>query len=134
MLKVFQSGEELGLIMTLHVDSVDEAIQFINTFAPEHLVVYSEKARKFISKIRNVGVMSINTPSVYLDYVAGPSHVLPTNLTAKWRGLLTPLDFMKPIAIVQGYVRDDVSLGLKICEIERFRYHCETLRKLLECK
>ena len=125
-------SETMGQYITLLADNVDQIIQFINSFAPEHLVIYSDHPKRIVSKIKNTGVTSINTPSPYLDYVAGPSHVLPTNLSSKWRGLLTPIDFMKPIAIVEGFKKELIKLGIKIAEIEGFKYHRESLRRKAE--
>ncbi|OYT27195.1 MAG: histidinol dehydrogenase [Thermoprotei archaeon ex4572_64] len=71
-------SNDLGKYYLIHVNDVNEAVELINDLAPEHLVVYSNDAWRIASRVENVGVVSINTPSPFLDYAAGISHVLPT--------------------------------------------------------
>ncbi|GAJ16457.1 unnamed protein product, partial [marine sediment metagenome] len=66
-------------IMVL-VSNIDEAIELVNLYAPEHLSLMISDASSVIHRIHNAGCMFIgeNSPVVLGDYIAGPSHVLPT--------------------------------------------------------
>lgn len=115
------------------VNGPGECLNVINEVAPEHASIWGIKMPA--GSIRNAGAVSESTPSALIDYVAGPSHVLPTSGSARWRGVLTPVDFMKPIAHVEPLNRDEaaelgkwaVMLGLR----EGFRLHAESIRDWL---
>ncbi len=124
--------ERMGQFVALLADSVDQAVEFINAFAPEHLVVYSSRPKDVVRRVRSCGIVSVNAPSAYVDYVAGPSHVLPTSSSARWQGALTPLDFLKPLVIVECVRRELIEVGIKLSEIEGFRRHGESLRAIME--
>lgn len=85
-------------------DGWEAASRFINALAPEHLLVYAEIGRKGLKEIRSAGVVSYGRhPSgVFLDYYAGPSHVLPTDGWASIRGGLTVLDYVKLLPTVRA--------------------------------
>lgn len=123
-------SNDLGKYYLIHVNDVNEAVELINDLAPEHLVVYSNDAWRIASRVENVGVVSINTPSPFLDYAAGISHVLPTSGAARWRGIVTPLDFMKPIGIVENLDKELIEASIMLAEIEKFKYHRESLRNI----
>lgn len=82
----------------------DAASQFIEALAPEHLLIYAEIGKGRLRDIRNAGVVSYgrNASGVFLDYYAGPSHVLPTNGWASIRGGLTVLDYVKLLPTVRS--------------------------------
>ncbi|MGC8909966.1 MAG: histidinol dehydrogenase [Infirmifilum sp.] len=93
-------------------DSLDEAIEFANDYAPEHLEVHVSDSLLFqvLSRIKNAGSIFIGKygPVPLGDYVVGTNHVLPTGGWAKKRGSLGALDFMKLIDVT--YVADPTSL------------------------
>jgi len=82
------------------VDSVDEAIELANGFAPEHLSIPESSLLK---KIRHAGSVFIgpNSPEAAGDYASGPNHVLPTSGAARLRGGLAVTDFVKVISTQQ---------------------------------
>jgi len=82
------------------VDSLDEAAELSNAFAPEHLSIHHPE---LIPKIRHAGSIFIGPYSVEAagDYAAGPNHVLPTNGVARLRGGLSAADYVKVISIQQ---------------------------------
>ncbi len=84
-------------------DSWEAAARFINTLAPEHILVYARVGWRNLRMIRNAGVVSYGpaSSSVFLDYYAGPSHVLPTEGMASIRGGLTVLDYVKLLPVVK---------------------------------
>jgi histidinol dehydrogenase len=82
----------------LVVDSLDQAIELSNAFAPEHLSVPS---RSLLKKIRHAGSVFVgaHSPEAAGDYAAGPNHVLPTNGAARLRGGLSAVDYVKVISV-----------------------------------
>jgi len=85
------------------VESIDEAIKVSNKFAPEHLELIVDNARSHLKKIKNAGAIFLgpNTPEAVGDYVAGPSHVLPTSKSAKYSSGLSVFDFLKRTSITE---------------------------------
>ncbi|RXR18999.1 histidinol dehydrogenase [Flavobacterium amnicola] len=67
------------------VNNIQEAIAFINDYAPEHFIVCSKKETFFVENIRNAGSVFIGnyTPESAGDYASGTNHILPTNGYAK---------------------------------------------------
>lgn len=79
------------------VASMDEALELANLYAPEHLCLMVNNVSDLLEKVSNTGcVVTGSRATVVLgDYVAGPSHVLPTGGTARFSSPLNVLDFMK---------------------------------------
>lgn len=82
----------------LVVDSLDQAVELSNDFAPEHLSIPS---RSLLKKIRHAGSVFVgpHSPEAAGDYAAGPNHVLPTNGAARLRGGLSAADYVKVISV-----------------------------------
>ncbi|MFC2044214.1 histidinol dehydrogenase [Chloroflexota bacterium] len=79
------------------VDSIEQAIELANLYAPEHLCLMIEKAPRYTDQIYNAGCIFIGERATVVlgDYIAGPSHVLPTGGTARFSSPLNINDFMK---------------------------------------
>lgn len=79
------------------VDSIEQAIEFSNKKAPEHLEICYKNSKKDINKYKNYGSLFIGNYSaeVYGDYCSGTNHVLPTNEVSKYSGGLSVFDFVK---------------------------------------
>ena len=77
--------------------NMDQAVEVANLLAPEHLQIIVKNPRSVLKKIKNAGAIFIGpyTPVTVGDYVAGPSHVLPTGGTARFFSGLCIGDFMK---------------------------------------
>jgi len=84
-----------GLIVI--VKTLEQAIELANLYAPEHLSLMIRNAGRYISRIRNAGCICAGhySPVVLGDYVAGPSHALPTGGSARFSSPLTVQDFLK---------------------------------------
>jgi len=95
-----ESLEKRGIIAV--VANMDEAIELANLYAPEHLCLMVDKATSYIDRIANAGCIVVGgEPTVVLgDYVAGPSHVLPTGGTARFSSPLNVSDFVKIINLI----------------------------------
>ena len=84
--------------------SMEQAVEFSNMLAPEHLSIHDES---LIAGIRNAGSVFVGpwSPEAAGDYASGPNHVLPTSGAARLRGGLSAVDFVKVIS-VQELTRD----------------------------
>ncbi|MFC1737915.1 histidinol dehydrogenase, partial [Planctomycetota bacterium] len=83
---------------------IDEAIERANEFAAEHLQIQcGDESRKIADKIVNAGAIFIGeySPVVVGDYWAGPSHTLPTGISAKFCSPLSANDFIKSTSIIE---------------------------------
>jgi histidinol dehydrogenase len=83
-------------------ESLDEAFELANTYAPEHLCLLIENAWQHTGKVRNAGGVFVgeSSPEALGDYVAGPSHVMPTGGSARYASPLSVNDFLKITSLV----------------------------------
>mgnify|MGYP000244580047 CR=1 FL=1 len=134
---VIQSLKNYGAILI--ANDLDEAIDFVNNYAPEHLelIIKEELILQTLNKIHNAGSIFIgNYTAVALgDYVLGTNHVLPTSMWAKRRGGLSILDFIKIIDI--QYVNERGlyivgKYGIIMAEAEGLINHAEAIKVRLE--
>jgi histidinol dehydrogenase len=88
--------------MVVVTDSPEQAMAVANFIAPEHLEIQTADNEALVAMVRNAGAVFCGryAPASLGDYVAGPSHVLPTNGTARFASALTVHDFMKDVHIV----------------------------------
>jgi histidinol dehydrogenase len=79
------------------VASVEEAIEVANALAPEHLCVSVKDAARYLPQIRYAGGIFLGefSAEVMADYVAGPSHVMPTGGTARFASALSVRNFVR---------------------------------------
>ena len=98
-----------GILMVV-VKSVADGVKAINEFAPEHLELLTKNPMDAMKGIRSAGAVFLGqwTPEPAGDFVAGPSHVLPTGGAANMFSGLTPDDFRRRHSFVQ-YTRGDLS-------------------------
>lgn len=96
-------------IRLLVVPSLDAGIDVCNRFAPEHLELLLPKPQRWVSKIRAAGAIFMGrwTPEAAGDFVAGPSHVLPTGGSARLFSGLTVDDFRRRTSLVR-FTRADL--------------------------
>ncbi|HJQ81819.1 MAG TPA: histidinol dehydrogenase [Lacipirellulaceae bacterium] len=100
-----QSLESFGALIL--VSGRDEAAQLANTLASEHLHITCAEPEDMLGKIRNAGAVFLGpySPVALGDYVAGPSHVLPTGATARFASGLSSTDFLRSHSVIQ-YTRE----------------------------
>jgi histidinol dehydrogenase len=81
---------------------LETAVRLADEFAPEHLCLSVRKPERWIDHIRNAGGLFLGEHSfeVLGDYVAGPSHIMPTGGTSKWASPVNVLDFVKIVNVV----------------------------------
>ncbi len=90
-----------GLIVL--VESLEVAAAFANEFAPEHLELEIEDPWALLPQIRHAGAIFLghSTPEAVGDYLAGPSHTLPTSGAARYASALGVETFIKHSSIIQ---------------------------------
>lgn len=88
-----------GIILT---PDLETAVRLADEFAPEHLCISVRNPADWIESVRHAGGLFLGEHSfeVLGDYVAGPSHVMPTGGTARFASPLNVLDFVKVISVV----------------------------------
>ncbi len=84
--------------------SANESIDIANELAPEHLELYISDPFEKLFLIKNAGAVFLggNTPEALGDYVAGPSHVLPTGGTARFFSPLDAVSFLKRTSVISA--------------------------------
>lgn len=117
------------------VDSPEAAIRVADLVAPEHLELLCETPEELVPLVHNAGAIFCGpwSPASIGDYVAGPSHVLPTYGTARFASALTVDDFMKHHHVVtvdrsayrSGQLADAVEA---LAEAEGLDAHAESIR------
>jgi histidinol dehydrogenase len=87
----------------VRVPDLDEAIEFANAFAPEHLELLEEDARPRAGRVRTAGCVFVGRygATAFGDYVAGSNHVLPTAKAGRFSGPLGPGTFRRRISTVE---------------------------------
>jgi histidinol dehydrogenase len=95
-----QSLNEYGALVLARDES--EAARLTDQFAPEHLHISTSSPQDMLSRIQNAGAIFLghDTPVAVGDYVAGPSHVLPTGGTARFANGLAASDFLKRSSVI----------------------------------
>ena len=83
-------------------DTMDEAVEFANELAPEHLEVCCENPMEYIGRLDNAGSVFLGnySPEPLGDYFAGPNHVLPTGGTARFFSPLSVDAFIKKSSFI----------------------------------
>jgi len=117
-------------LVKLEYASLDKAVEKVNKIAPEHLELLVKNPDSLLKKVKNAGAVfaGYQTPTAAGDYLAGPSHVLPTNTSAKFSSGLSVLTFLKRTSYTQmnknykqGYKEIAVFAGS-----EGMKYHKES--------
>lgn len=100
LVKAVKGEVDKGFIVLTR--NIGEAVEVVNLLAPEHLEIMVKNPRNVVKKIRNAGAIFIGpyTPVAVGDYIAGPSHVLPTGGTARFFSGLGVKDFVKSSHII----------------------------------
>jgi histidinol dehydrogenase len=116
-----------------HVSSLDDAIELSNEYAPEHLIIETEKARAWLPKVRNAGSVFLGawTPETMGDYCSGTNHVLPTYGFARAYSGLSLTDFLKRMTVqelTEDGLRDLGPTAITIAEMEGLDAHANAVQ------
>ena len=97
-------------ILIVVAKSVAEGLDVVNRFAPEHFEIMTKDATKVMKGVRSAGAVFAGpwTPESAGDFVAGPSHVLPTGGAANMFNGLTPDDFRRRHSFV-AFTKGDLA-------------------------
>ncbi|MGB4609881.1 MAG: histidinol dehydrogenase [Saccharofermentanales bacterium] len=111
----------------------EDLISVINYIAPEHVSIQHQAAAEIIPQIKYAGAVFQGnySPEAVGDYVAGPSHVLPTNRSARFSHGLNVNDFLTSHAIInigQATFQKIVDPAIKVAEAEGLFCHAESLK------
>jgi len=95
-----QSLEAFGTLIL--VRDKREACEITDMIAPEHLHIATDNAEELLGQLHNAGAVFMGnySPVALGDYVAGPSHVLPTGGTARWASGLSANDFLRSHSVI----------------------------------
>lgn len=87
----------------IYKTTIEKAIIRVNDIAPEHLELLVKEPKKIVKYIKNAGAIfaGYNTATAVGDYWAGPSHVLPTNASAKYSSGLSVMTFLKRSSYIE---------------------------------
>jgi histidinol dehydrogenase len=132
-----QSIERRGGIVV--VPDLDSAFELANAYAPEHLCLLLEEPWQHVGKVRNAGGIFLGERSfeVLGDYVAGPSHIMPTGGTARYASPVNVDDFRKVISLVglnEAALRRIGPAAARLADAEGLTGHAAAVRARLDEK
>jgi histidinol dehydrogenase len=121
------------------VDSPRDAIAVSNAIAPEHLELMVADPEALLPLVRHAGAVFAGawSPASVGDYVAGPSHVLPTFGSARFGEALTVADFVKHVHVVtldEPGLRSVGPYVVTLAEEEGLPAHAQSIRLRLEAR
>jgi histidinol dehydrogenase len=120
-----------------------EAVELVNELAPEHVELMVKDPLSLAGRVENAGALFLGSYAATAlgDYVAGPSHILPTGGYARAYSGLSTKDFVKEVSFVSCTPQGLEEAGwaaVKLAELEGFKLHArsieERLRRLREAK
>jgi histidinol dehydrogenase len=122
-----------GLSAIFVVSDLVEAVDVVNAVAPEHLELAVEQPLELLPHITSAGAVFLGqyTPEAVGDYLAGPSHVLPTSGTARFASPLGVYDFLKRSSVIytsEKALRRLSKPTIALAELEGLDAHAEAVR------
>ncbi|WP_457097714.1 histidinol dehydrogenase [Lysobacter sp. P5_B9] len=104
--------------LAIRADSLEQAFEISNAYAPEHLILALRDAREWLPRVRSAGSVFLGdwAPEALGDYCSGTNHVLPTSGAARWCSGLSVASFQTAIT-VQEVARHGLA-GIGPCAIE----------------
>jgi len=125
-----ESLEEFTVAML--ASSRDEMIEIANALAPEHLEIHMKDARVVSRAVRNAGAIFLGagTPTALGDYIAGPSHTLPTGGTARFFSGLSAHDFVRRTSVTEyseRALREEGRATIDFAEAEGLTAHARSI-------
>ncbi|MGN0534092.1 MAG: histidinol dehydrogenase [Eubacterium sp.] len=118
-------------------ESLNQAIEFANELAPEHLELCVEEPLKYIGMIDNAGSVFLGnySPEPLGDYYAGPNHVLPTSGTARFFSPLSVDSFIKKSSFIY-YTEEELRKSkddiVKLADTEGLTAHANSIKVRFE--
>lgn len=132
---IAESLDKFGEIIVC--ENLDQAIDFANELAPEHLEMCVEEPLKYIGRLDNAGSVFLGnySPEPLGDYYAGPNHVLPTSGTARFFSPLSVDSFIKKSSFIYyteaelSKAKDDI---VKLADTEGLTAHANSIKVRFE--
>jgi histidinol dehydrogenase len=118
-------------------DDLTQAIQLVNDFAPEHLLIVADDAARLATQVENAGAVFVGpyTTVPLGDYTAGPNHTLPTSGAARFASPLGVHSFMKRMSVL-SLNRGDLEMlrdaTLRLAAMEGLSAHAHAVEVRLE--
>ena len=132
---IAESLEQHGHVILCN--TMDEAIDFTNEYAPEHLIISTKEDKTVLDRIKNAGSIFLGqySPVAAGDYGSGTNHVLPTGGGAKmYSGLSTETFIKKPTVqtLTKEGIKELSKTVLPIAEYEGFYAHADSIKVRLD--
>lgn len=126
-----QSLDRFGAVVVC--GTMQEAVEFANELAPEHLEVCAANPMEYVGKIDNAGSVFLGnySPEPLGDYFAGPNHVLPTSGTARFFSPLSVDSFIKKSSFIyytEGALQQAGSDIIALAETEGLTAHANSIK------
>ena len=126
-----ESLENYGAIIVCK--DMEQAVDFANELAPEHLEVCCENPMEYIGKLDNAGSVFLGnySPEPLGDYFAGPNHVLPTSGTARFFSPLSVDSFVKKSSFIyytENALKNDADDIVRFAETEGLTAHGNSIK------
>ncbi|GEM89556.1 histidinol dehydrogenase [Oceanithermus desulfurans] len=118
----------------VRVRDLASALELADLYAPEHLCLSVERPTDWLGYVNNAGGVFLGEHSgeAIGDYLAGPSHVMPTSGSARWTGALAVRDFLKivPVVALSAAAAAELSaLGARLAREEELEAHARSLEQ-----
>ncbi|MFQ6891518.1 MAG: histidinol dehydrogenase [Acutalibacter sp.] len=118
-------------------ESMEEAVDFANELAPEHLEICVDNPFSYIGRLDNAGSVFLGhySPEPLGDYFAGPNHVLPTGGTARFFSPLSVDDFIKKSSFIY-YPKEELQKAapdiIRLAQTEELTAHANSIQVRVE--
>ncbi len=118
---------------TVLAGTLDEAVDFANRMAPEHLELAVEQPREVLARCESYGAAFLgeNTTVAFGDYIAGTNHILPTEGSARFSGGVWTGTFLKPLThqeLTPDAATELARLGEKLARVEGLKAHAMSMQ------
>ena len=119
------------------VESVDEALDLANEYAPEHLCLLTADPWSLVGRVRHAGGVFVGEYSSEAlgDYVVGPSHIMPTGQTARFSSPVNLWDFCKITSVFGVSASESARISqaaIDLAETEELTAHAAAVRARLD--
>ena len=111
----------LAPVRAIRCEDLDEALAIANAYAPEHLSLACDDTASRVDDVRNAGAVFVGASSAesFGDYLAGSSHVLPTDGAARFTGGVSTLTFLKAMTVQRIYPATAATLAAPAAALAR---------------
>lgn len=131
------SIDDFGAIIVC--SNMNQAVEFANELAPEHLEVCCNNPMEYVGKLDNAGSVFLGnfSPEPLGDYFAGPNHVLPTSGTARFFSPLSVDSFVKKSSFIyytEDALRADAEDVIRFADTEGLTAHANSIKVRFDIK